>query len=82
MAAANTWWNLLLARFGLGLAVGAKSSTTPVYAAECAPTAIRGALTMMWQMVRAAPFHPIHGPKVYSVYSGQHSALCSVSSSQ
>ncbi|KAH6665393.1 sugar transporter family protein [Halenospora varia] len=50
MAAANTWWNLLLARFGLGLAVGAKSSTTPVYAAECAPTAIRGALTMMWQM--------------------------------
>lgn len=50
MAAADSWWNLLLARFGLGLAVGAKSSTTPVYAAECAPTAIRGALTMMWQM--------------------------------
>lgn len=50
MAAANSWYNLLLARFALGLAVGAKSSTTPVYAAECAPTAIRGALTMMWQM--------------------------------
>ena len=28
------WWNLLLARFMLGFAVGAKSSTTPVYAAE------------------------------------------------
>lgn len=28
------WWNLLLARFALGFAVGAKSSTTPVYAAE------------------------------------------------
>ncbi|KAG4429914.1 hypothetical protein IFR05_014603 [Cadophora sp. M221] len=50
MAAADSWYNLLLARFALGLAVGAKSSTTPVYAAECAPTAIRGALTMMWQM--------------------------------
>jgi MFS family permease len=50
MAAANSWYNLLIARFALGLAVGAKSSTTPVYAAESAPKAIRGALTMMWQM--------------------------------
>ncbi|KAL8941035.1 MAG: hypothetical protein Q9216_002482 [Gyalolechia sp. 2 TL-2023] len=50
MAAADDWWNLLLARFGLGFAVGAKSSTTPVYAAECAPPEIRGALAMMWQM--------------------------------
>ncbi|CZT43162.1 probable MFS myo-inositol transporter [Rhynchosporium secalis] len=50
MAAADSWYNLLIARFALGLAVGAKSSTTPVYAAECAPPAIRGALTMMWQM--------------------------------
>ncbi|KAL4947538.1 hypothetical protein BDW69DRAFT_199579 [Aspergillus filifer] len=44
MCAAHTWWNLMLGRFMLGLAVGAKSSTTPVYAAECAPPAIRGAL--------------------------------------
>nr|OQO04089.1 hypothetical protein B0A51_17994 [Rachicladosporium sp. CCFEE 5018] len=50
MAVANSWYNLLIARFALGLAVGAKSSTTPVYAAECAPKNIRGALTMMWQM--------------------------------
>lgn len=34
MAAADSWYNLLIARFALGLAVGAKSSTTPVYAAE------------------------------------------------
>jgi sugar porter (SP) family MFS transporter len=39
-----------VARFMLGFAVGAKSSTTPVYAAESAPKTIRGALTMMWQM--------------------------------
>ncbi|KAF2008435.1 plastidic glucose transporter 4 [Aaosphaeria arxii CBS 175.79] len=50
MAAADSWYNLLIARFALGLAVGAKSSTTPVYAAESAPKTIRGALTMMWQM--------------------------------
>ncbi|KAL4914368.1 hypothetical protein BDW62DRAFT_190433 [Aspergillus aurantiobrunneus] len=50
MCAAHTWWNLLLGRFMLGLAVGAKSTTTPVYAAECAPPAIRGALAMQWQM--------------------------------
>jgi len=50
MAAANNWPNLLVARFVLGFAVGAKSSTTPVYAAESAPKNIRGALTMMWQM--------------------------------
>ncbi len=50
MAAADSWYNLLIARFALGVAVGAKSSTTPVYAAECAPKSIRGALTMMWQM--------------------------------
>lgn len=50
MAAADTWINLLIARFALGFAIGAKSSTTPVYAAESAPKAIRGALTMMWQM--------------------------------
>lgn len=30
MAAADSWYNLLIARFALGLAVGAKSSTTPV----------------------------------------------------
>ncbi|KAL2869062.1 sugar porter family MFS transporter [Aspergillus lucknowensis] len=50
MAAAHTWWNLLLGRFLLGLAVGAKSTTTPVYGAECSPANIRGALVMMWQM--------------------------------
>ena len=42
--------NLLIARFVLGFAVGAKSSTTPVYSAESTPKNIRGALTMMWQM--------------------------------
>lgn len=49
-AVANNWKCFLAARLVLGIAVGAKSSTAPVYAAECAPKRIRGALTMMWQM--------------------------------
>ncbi|CAM1511044.1 Fc.00g085570.m01.CDS01 [Cosmosporella sp. VM-42] len=49
-AAANSMPVFLAGRIVLGLAVGAKSSTTPIYAAECAPKNIRGALTMMWQM--------------------------------
>lgn len=43
---ANTWVNLFIARFVLGLGIGPKSSTVPVYAAECAPAPIRGALVM------------------------------------
>ncbi|KAJ5294535.1 hypothetical protein N7508_009356 [Penicillium antarcticum] len=46
----NTWVNLFIARFVLGLGIGSKSSTVPVYAAECSPAPIRGALVMMWQM--------------------------------
>ncbi|KAK1229186.1 hypothetical protein PQX77_007758 [Marasmius sp. AFHP31] len=45
----NTWWHLFIARFVLGIGIGPKSATVPVYAAECAPPAIRGALVMMWQ---------------------------------
>lgn len=46
----QSWVNLFIARFVLGLGIGSKSSTVPVYAAECAPAPIRGALVMMWQM--------------------------------
>ncbi|ELU45113.1 proton myo-inositol cotransporter [Rhizoctonia solani AG-1 IA] len=46
----NSWPHLFAARFVLGLGVGPKSSTVPVYAAECSPAPIRGALVMMWQM--------------------------------
>ncbi|PNS15740.1 hypothetical protein CAC42_4192 [Sphaceloma murrayae] len=43
-------WQLFGSRFFMGLAIGAKSSTTPAYAAECAPPRIRGALGTQWQM--------------------------------
>jgi MFS family permease len=47
---ANSWVNLFIARFVLGFGIGPKSSTVPVYSAECAPALIRGALVMQWQM--------------------------------
>ncbi|KAF8317882.1 hypothetical protein DL93DRAFT_2165313 [Clavulina sp. PMI_390] len=46
----NSWGHLFAARFVLGLGIGPKSSTVPVYSAECAPANIRGAMVMMWQM--------------------------------
>lgn len=41
---------MLAARLVLGLGIGCKSATVPVYTAECAPAKLRGALTMQWQM--------------------------------
>jgi MFS family permease len=46
----NTWWHMFIARFALGLGIGPKSATVPIYAAECSPPLIRGALVMQWQM--------------------------------
>ncbi|KAF2256823.1 hypothetical protein BU26DRAFT_527085 [Trematosphaeria pertusa] len=46
----NTWWHMFVARLALGLGIGPKSATVPIYAAECTPPAIRGALVMQWQM--------------------------------
>ncbi|KAI0708285.1 hypothetical protein C8Q76DRAFT_770326 [Earliella scabrosa] len=45
----NSWPHLFIARFFLGFGIGPKSATVPVYAAECSPPLIRGALVMMWQ---------------------------------
>ncbi|PUU80277.1 and other transporter-domain-containing protein [Tuber borchii] len=46
----QTWQQMLVARFLLGLGIGPKSATIPVYASECTPPTIRGGLVMMWQM--------------------------------
>jgi hypothetical protein len=52
---ANSWVNLFIARFVLGFGIGPKSSTVPVYAAECAPAPIRGALVMRKYMIPGLP---------------------------
>ena len=46
----NSWWHMFIARFCLGLGIGPMSATVPIYAAETAPPAIRGALVMQWQV--------------------------------
>lgn len=46
----NSWWHMFIARFALGFGIGPKSATVPIYAAECSPPGIRGALVMQWQM--------------------------------
>ncbi|CRK31863.1 hypothetical protein BN1708_018850, partial [Verticillium longisporum] len=49
-ALTNDWKTMFAVRLVLGLGIGPKSATTPMYAAECAPPRLRGALTMQWQM--------------------------------
>ncbi|KAL2759405.1 hypothetical protein ACRALDRAFT_2038277 [Sodiomyces alcalophilus JCM 7366] len=49
-ANAGGWWDMFISRLLLGLGIGPKSATVPMYAAECAPPKLRGALVMQWQM--------------------------------
>jgi len=46
----QTWWELFICRLLLGVGMGAKASTVPIYAAENVPAIIRGGLVMSWQM--------------------------------
>jgi MFS family permease len=41
---------IITTRLLLGIGIGPKSATIPVYAAECVPEQIRGALVVQWQM--------------------------------
>ncbi|KAI9894236.1 MAG: hypothetical protein M1814_004090 [Vezdaea aestivalis] len=45
----QNWKQLLVCRLLLGVGMGMKASTIPVFAAENAPAIIRGALVMSWQ---------------------------------
>ncbi|KAK6530090.1 hypothetical protein TWF694_003462 [Orbilia ellipsospora] len=42
----RNWWELFICRILLGIGMGAKGSTVPVFAAENSPAAIRGSLVM------------------------------------
>lgn len=52
-ASAQTWQQLAAARIILGLGMGLGLTTVPVFAAESAPSAIRGGLAVSWQMFTA-----------------------------
>lgn len=49
-AVSQTWPQLLVCRILLGIGMGLKEVTVPVFSAENAPSNIRGALVMTWQM--------------------------------
>ncbi|KAE9377250.1 sugar transporter-like protein [Stipitochalara longipes BDJ] len=49
-AFARSWQGLFAARFVMGIGIGAKNATVPIYSAEMAPARIRGALVMFWQL--------------------------------
>ncbi|KAL8940131.1 MAG: hypothetical protein Q9216_002985 [Gyalolechia sp. 2 TL-2023] len=49
-ACAQSWEGLFAARFIMGIGIGAKNATVPIYSAEMAPARIRGALVMFWQL--------------------------------
>ena len=44
------WPQLFACRFLLGIGMGTKASTIPVFAAENSPASIRGSLVMGWQL--------------------------------
>ncbi|KAF8339671.1 uncharacterized protein EI90DRAFT_3279266 [Cantharellus anzutake] len=46
----HTWPQLLVCRLLLGLGMGPKATTVPVFAAENTPAAVRGGLVMSWQL--------------------------------
>ncbi|OJJ50259.1 hypothetical protein ASPZODRAFT_139573 [Penicilliopsis zonata CBS 506.65] len=49
-AFAQTWPQLFIIRILLGIGMGLKASTVPIFCAENCPAAIRGGLVMSWQM--------------------------------
>ncbi|KAG5917388.1 hypothetical protein E4U53_004201, partial [Claviceps sorghi] len=49
-ACAQSWHGLFAARFIMGIGIGAKNATVPIYSAEMAPARTRGALVMFWQL--------------------------------
>lgn len=51
-ACTQNWQQLLICRLLMGVGMGAKASSVPIFAAENAPAAIRGALVMSWREFR------------------------------
>ncbi|OTB04601.1 hypothetical protein M426DRAFT_73383 [Hypoxylon sp. CI-4A] len=49
-ALTQNWQQFLFSRILLGVGMGIKASTVPIFAAENSPASIRGALVMSWQL--------------------------------
>lgn len=65
-------------RFLLGIGFGPKSATIPIYASECAPANVRGALVMFWQFFTAfgIMLGYLCGAIFRGVLDGTNDALC------
>ena len=46
----HSWQQLFAVRFVLGIGIGAKNATVPIFSSELAPARVRGALVMFWQL--------------------------------
>ncbi|PGG96135.1 hypothetical protein GX51_07972 [Blastomyces parvus] len=49
-AVSQSWPQLLVTRLLMGIGMGAKASTVPIFCAENTPASIRGGLVMCWQL--------------------------------
>jgi MFS family permease len=49
-ACTQNWWELFITRILLGIGMGSKASTVPIFCAENAPASVRGGLVMCWQV--------------------------------
>ncbi|KAJ7099577.1 hypothetical protein B0H15DRAFT_771505 [Mycena belliarum] len=54
----HSWQALFAVRFILGIGVGAKNATVPIFSSELSPARVRGALVMFWQLWMGLLFQP------------------------
>ncbi|KAK2612484.1 hypothetical protein QQS21_001422 [Conoideocrella luteorostrata] len=74
MGLSQTWGQLAACRMLLGIGMGLKEVTVPVFSAENAPAIIRGGLVMSWQMWTA--FGNVSSPYFKSLlYSHRHDCI-------
>ena len=50
----QNWWQLFITRILLGIGMGSKASTVPIFCAENAPASVRGGLVMCWQVTSSS----------------------------
>lgn len=64
-AVAQTWEQLLATRLLLGIGMGTKASTVPIFCAENTPAIVRGGLVMSWQLY-VLPFWPFPYVRIWA----------------
>ena len=60
MGLSQTWGQLAVCRVLLGVGMGLKEVTVPVFSAENVPASVRGGLVMSWQIWLEMSLHQLH----------------------